>query len=72
MNIKETVEQLTRKDFFYCFDSRLSSFLNRRGHRHIVDAIHSKSNKQFLLYLRTEELTKTIDMYHKGKIGSKQ
>lgn len=55
---------ISRKSFFYCFDMKLSNYLNRNGFRHIVDAIHRKSNKRFNLYYRTEELTKALDSYH--------
>lgn len=59
--------ELTKKDFFYCYDIRLSIFLNKQGFRHLVEAIHTKSNKKFYLYFRTDELTIAIDKYHEIK-----
>lgn len=67
MNNNLSKEDISRKDFFYCFDMRLSNFLNRQGFRHLVDAIHRKSDKRFNLYFRTDELTKAIDAYQEER-----
>lgn len=60
-----TTGKITERDFFYCFDIRLKTFLYKEGFKHIMEAVHIVSDKRFHLYLRTGELTESIDKYHK-------
>lgn len=58
-------KKLSKKDFFFCFDIRLATYLNSRGMNYIINATHKKSNNEFYLYLRTKELTELLDNFHK-------
>lgn len=60
-------ETVTHKDFFFCYDMKLTNSLIRNGHNFITYAIHPMSHKTFYMFQRSEGLSEFIDSYKKEK-----
>lgn len=56
-------KRLFNKDFFFCYDKKLSRFLYDNGLRYITSAIDPKSRKRFSLYINNEELAGKLKEY---------
>lgn len=59
----ETFNFLTKKDFFFCYSPYLSEFLANRGHKYIVIGVNPKNKQTYSMYLKSPELSKSINMY---------
>lgn len=55
------------KNFFFCYNKKLSDFLSGRGIQFITVAQEPKSKKLFSLYQIDEQLQQAIDDYKKSK-----
>lgn len=51
------------KDFFYCYNLKLSDYLSEKGFKYITKAISLDNNKVYSMYYKTNELQKAIDEY---------
>jgi|AKZA01.1.fsa_nt_gi hypothetical protein len=61
---------LEAKDFFYCYNKHLFSYLKDEGFDYIFTAYHITTHRQFFLFERTEELSKALDTYFELKKAS--
>jgi hypothetical protein len=59
--------KLTEKDFFFCYNFKLSAFLRYKGISYITKSINPQNNKMFTLYVKGEELQQAIDEYKAAK-----
>lgn len=60
----KTFDEITNKDFFYCYNPSLSKFLEDNGFGYFLKAKSIKGDhKIFTMYKKSEELFKYIDMY---------
>jgi len=57
--------------FFYCYNKKLSQYLNLKGFRYITKARSIRNLKVFYLYILTDELKKTVDEYYQ-EMGKKK
>lgn len=57
------MKQLTEKDFFFCYNYKLSAFLRYKGIHYITKSIAPKNNKMYTMYQKTDELQAAIDQY---------
>lgn len=60
---------ITHKDFFFCYDIKLSEHLIKKGCNFITYAVHPKSHKTFYMFHRSEGLKSIIDEF-KRKVQS--
>lgn len=65
----KTINELTNKDFFYCYDFECSKFLKEKGIPYLLKAKSVKDNKVFTMYIRNNELSNAL-MEYKFKIES--
>lgn len=56
--------KLTNKDFYFCYNVKLSKYLHENGIRFIIHA-KNNDNKRFWLYQQSDTLTKKILEYRK-------
>lgn len=56
-------EQLTNRDFLYCYSPRLYRHLKQCGIKYILKAKSIKDDKIFTLYYRSHELQKALESY---------
>lgn len=56
----KNLNEITEKDFFFCYTKKLSDFLRDNGMRYIIKAHSVKDGNLFSLYPRTSELTKLL------------
>lgn len=54
---------LEAKDFFFCYNKKLFSYLKDKGFRYIFTANHITTGTQFFLFEQSEELSKALDSY---------
>jgi len=59
--------KITNKDFFFCYNKKLSDFLTENGIKYITIAIEPKSKRQFSLYFINEQLQQLIKEYKQQK-----
>lgn len=59
----KTINQLTNKDFFYCYDVECSKFLKEKGIPYLLKAKSIKDNKIFTMYIRNAELSNALLEY---------
>lgn len=57
------MNQLTSKDFFYCYSPQLSKHLTNRGHQYIVVGVNPKSKQTYSMYLKSTGLSEAINEY---------
>lgn len=60
-------KQLTNRDFFFCYSPHLSKFLSSKGHKYIVIAVNPKSKQTYSMYLKSDELSNSINEYREIK-----
>ena len=51
------------KDFFYCYNPKLSNFLFKEGYPYITKAINPDNNRLYSMYYRSYGLQVAIDKY---------
>lgn len=51
-------------DYFFCYDSSLGKYLKSKGFKYITRAKHYRTEKEFSLFLVTEELKKLVEEYN--------
>ena len=56
-------EELTHKDFFYCYDRKLKDYLTENGVRFIMTAYSISNQHQFFLYQQGETLRNLLNSY---------
>lgn len=61
---------LEAKDFFYCYNKNLFSYLKDKGFRYIFTALHITTNSQFFLFEKTKELDEALSSYQQLKKAS--
>lgn len=61
-NSKQDAYNLTNKDFFFCYDKKLSIFLHKKGFRYITVA-RNDNDMRFWMYQKSYILNKTIHEY---------
>ncbi|HWJ80189.1 MAG TPA: hypothetical protein VNR61_19160 [Niallia sp.] len=62
----KTFDEITNKDFFYCYDQSLTQFLTEQGIRYFLKARSMKDGKVFTMFKKNQELTLTIHEYMKS------
>lgn len=55
--------EITNKDFFYCYDAKCSNFLKEKGIPYLLKAKSVKDNKVFTMYIRNNELSNALLEY---------
>ena len=59
-------KQITRDDFFYCYDYNLANYLRfTKGIDYIIKAKHPKTNRLFTIFHKTPLLQEAIDEWKK-------
>lgn len=53
------------KKYFFCYNARLSKFLNSKGLQYITKAMHPASQQIFTLYEKNDNLLDVIAEYKK-------
>jgi hypothetical protein len=48
------------RDYFFCYDSKVSAYLRRKGNRYITVAIHPDTRRKFWLFRQSKELTEAL------------
>ncbi|MEK4030761.1 hypothetical protein MKZ02_19785 [Pseudobacillus sp. FSL P4-0506] len=61
------MKNLTEKDFFFCYNYKLSAFLKYKGFHYITKAVNHKTDKMFSLYIKSDELQAALDEYRSQK-----
>lgn len=56
-------KQLTTKDFFFCYNPSLMSYLLEQGLRFITCARHERTNDKFWMFQQSEKLTDALKEY---------
>lgn len=54
---------MNNKDYFFCYNVRLSKFLQLKGINYITKAKHCKTDQVFSLFLINDELNNAIQQY---------
>ncbi len=62
----KTFDEITNRDFFYCYDSKLTIFLTEKGIKYFLKARSVKDSKVFAMYKKNKELTLAIHEYMKS------
>lgn len=53
-------------EYFFCYSPQMANFLRHdKGIEYICKAKHTKTNKEFCLFVRNEQLQKAIEQYKK-------
>ena len=55
--------RITKKDFFFCYNPKLSNHLWKNGFRYEMKAINPDNNRIFTMYIKSDELQRSIDEY---------
>lgn len=55
------MEQLTNKDFYFCYDRKLSKALKKKGFNFLAHANAMSSGKEFWLYHRSPEFKVVLE-----------
>lgn len=55
--------QLTNKDFFFCYSPYLAKHIEKGGIKPITVAINPQSNSYFTMFADSEELSQLIEEY---------
>lgn len=58
---------LTRNDFYFCYSSKLSKYLEQKGIRYLFLAKDINKGNPFSIYEKTEELKKELESYKLSK-----
>lgn len=58
---------MQKDQYFYCYNKRVSDYLNENGETFINVAIEPKSKKMYSLYKQTEQLSKLLKEYKLNK-----
>lgn len=58
------MNELKRKDFFFCYNMKFSKELEQQGFRYICSAKNHNSNSIFHLYYLSNELKQYLDTKH--------
>lgn len=58
---------MTERDFFFCYNPRLSAFLRYKGINYITKAVNPKNNLLFSLYIKNKELQRALNEYKTQK-----
>lgn len=58
---------MTERDFFFCYNLRLSAFLRYKGINYITKAVNPKNQLMFSLYVKNDDLQKALDEYKSQK-----
>lgn len=54
---------LRKENFYFCYSSKLSKYLQSKGFRYLFMARETSKNNLFTLYERTEELSDALEQY---------
>lgn len=57
------MNKLTNKDFYFCYDAKMSSFLKEQGVEYILKARSCKDNRIFTIYERSTDFYNALHMY---------
>lgn len=60
---RKEVEQLTVKDFFFCYNRTVMMYLKRKGFKFLLCAYHETSLQKYWMFVRTPELSQALDSY---------
>lgn len=63
----KTFNEITNKDFFYCYDVECSKFLKEKGIPYLIKAKSVKDNAVFTMYVRNKELNNALMEYKLNK-----
>lgn len=58
---------MNNKDYFFCYNKRVSDFLKTKGIYHITVAQDPKTKKIFSLFEITHNLQRALDEYKQSK-----
>lgn len=61
-------EQLTNKDFFFCYSKHLAAYIEQKGISYITVAKNIKTDGVFSMFPKSDELNEVIKEYNKEKI----
>jgi hypothetical protein len=50
-------------DFFFVYDYNMQKYLSKKGHKFITHARSIKTGREFWLFIRSNELQKSIDEF---------
>ena len=50
-------------EYFFCYNKRVSDYLNKKGVKYITVALDPKTNKMFSLYKADEKFQEAFDEY---------
>lgn len=59
----KTFDEITNKDFFYCYNPKLHKFLEQNGIDYFLKAKSVKDNKIFTMYKKSKKLSNCIAKY---------
>lgn len=62
------LNRITNRDFFYCYNPKLSKFLEQNGIEYFLKAKSIKDGKIFTMYKRDSELSRYLVEYKKLNI----
>lgn len=60
------MEQLTEKDFYFCFSKKLSLFLKGESIPYITKAKSVKDDAIYTIYHKTDALDKALEKYNEN------
>lgn len=61
------MKELKSRDFYYCYDVRMSNYLNSKGIPYLIKAKSCKEDRIFTLYQRTDRFLEVMSEYHDNK-----
>lgn len=53
--------------FYYCYSNEIKEYLISNGFKYVNIALNPNTYNKYWLFIRTDELTKSLDKYHKVK-----
>lgn len=57
------MDELTQRDFFFCYSKKVSDFLTLKGVKYITKAINPGNGDYYALYHKSDSFSKAMDMY---------
>jgi hypothetical protein len=54
---------LTKEDFYFCYSSKLSKYLEQKGIRYLFMAKDINKNNPFSIYEKTKDLQRELENY---------
>lgn len=53
--------------FYYCYSNEIKEYLLSKGFKYVNIALNPNTYNKYWLFIRTDELTRSLDEYHKVK-----